>query len=187
MIRVRAAAWPTVLVRGRIAPLGASVQVEVRQQAEVQPGPPRQQLAGQVERDAVRVGPQQARQPDVALGDQRQRRQEVLAELAIRDPRRAVLVRLERERIDEDRPGLAELDVVGGGVLELPAVGHRVELGVERQQRGVAQLAERPLVGIADELDPLGPDDGVRLGALGALDRHGLVRDEPTAGEEPRP
>ena len=68
-------------------------------------------------------------------------------------------------------PGVTELDVVRGRVLELPAVRHRVELGVERQQRRVAQLAEGPLVRVADELDQLGLDDGVGVGALGTLDR----------------
>ena len=119
---------------------------------------------------SVGVGAEQVRQADVASGHQGQRRQEVLAELAVGDPRRAVLERLERERVDQDGPGVAELDVVGGGVLERPAVGDRVELGVERQERRVAQLAEGPLVRIADELDRLGRDDRVGVGGLGAIE-----------------
>ena len=154
-----------VLVAG-IPPLGSGVEVDVRQQAEVEPGPPRQQAAGEIQRDPVGVGTEQAREPDVASGDQRQRSQEVLAELAVGDPRRALVERLERERIDQDGPGIAELDVVRRRILELPAFGHRLELRVERQERGIAQLAEGPLVRIADELDLLGPDDGVGVGAL---------------------
>ena len=109
----------------------------------------------------------------------------MLAELAVGDPRRTLVERLERERIDQDGPGIAELDVVRRRVLELPAFGHRVELRVERQERGIAQLAEGPLVRIADELDLLGPDDRVGVGALGLLDRDGLVRDEPVTVDEP--
>ena len=162
------------------------MHVQVRQQAEVEPGPPRQQVTGEIQRHPVGVRAQQARETDVALGDERQRGQEVLAELAIGHPRRAVLERLERQRVDEDRPAGPELDVVGGGVLELPADGHRVELRIERQERRVAKLAECPLVRVTDELDELGPDDRVGVGALGELDRHRVVRDEPILGQEAR-
>ena len=93
---LRPACRGAVVLVGRVAPLGAGVQVDVREEAEVQAGPAWQQLAGQVQRDPVRVGAQEARQADVAPGHQRERRQELLAELAVGDPRRAVLVRLER-------------------------------------------------------------------------------------------
>ena len=129
------------------------------QQAEVEPRAPRQQARGEVERDPVDLGAQQVREAHVAPRHQREGRQEVLAELAVRDPRRAVLVGLERERVDQDRAAGAELDVERRGVAQRPAVGERVELGVERQERGVAQLPERPLVRVADELDRLGRDD----------------------------
>ena len=127
-------------------------------------------LRGEVERDPVEVRAQEVRQADVAPGHQRQRRQEVLAELAVRDPRRAVLVRLERQRVDQDRAAVAELDVVRRGVALRPAVRERVELGVERQERRVAQLAEGPLVRVADELDLLGLDHRVGAGRLGEIE-----------------
>ena len=70
-----------------MAALRAGVEVEVREEPEVEARPPRQQPRGEVERDAVGIGPQQAHQADVAAGHERQRRQEVLAELAVGDPR----------------------------------------------------------------------------------------------------
>ena len=47
-----------VLVAG-MAALGVGVQVEVRQEPEVEPRPPRQEALGEVERHAVGIGPQQ--------------------------------------------------------------------------------------------------------------------------------
>ena len=67
------------------------------QQPEIEPCAPREQPRGEVERDAVELGAEQVGKAHVEPGHQRERRQEVLAELAVRDPRRAVLVRLERQ------------------------------------------------------------------------------------------
>ena len=150
----------------------------MRQEPEVEPRPPRHEALGQVERHAVGIGAEQRREPDVAVGHERQGRQEVLAELAVGDPRNAVLVGLERQRVDHDRPRVAELDVVGRGVLERPAGGQRLELDVERQQRGVLELAERPLEGIRDELDLLGPDDRPGVGRRGVGEIRRFVADQ---------
>jgi hypothetical protein len=57
----------------------------------------REQPRGQVERDAVDEVAQQQPQPRVAVRDQRQRRQEVLAELAVRRPRLRRLGNLEAQ------------------------------------------------------------------------------------------
>ena len=168
-IRALLAAAPSSSFAG-MAALGVGVQVEVRQEPEVEPGPPRHEALGQVERDAVGVGAEERREPDVAVRHERQGRQEMLAELAVGDPRRSVLVGLERERVDQDRPGVAELDVVGRGVLERPAGGQRLELDVQGQQRRVLELAERPLEGIRDELDLVGPDDGTGVGRRGLVE-----------------
>ena len=60
--------------------------------------------AGQVERDPVDVRPRELVEPDVGQAHQGQRGEEVLAELAIGDPRAPLAVGLEREGVDEDRP-----------------------------------------------------------------------------------
>ncbi len=57
----------------------------------------------------------------------------------------------------------AELDVVGGGVRSVQPASRACELDVEGQQRSVAELAERPLVGVRDELDGFGPDHRARV------------------------
>ena len=115
---------------------------------------------------------------------ERERRQELLAELAVGDPRRALLERLERRRVDMDRPSVAELDVVGRRILECPAGRHRLQLDIERQQRRLAQLAERPLVWITQELDRLRLDDGVCAGHRREVDIGALVPDQPPLLEE---
>jgi hypothetical protein len=71
---------------------------------------------------------------------ERQRRQEVLAELAIRLPRLVGLCALEGEGVDQDRLAVLELDVVGARVPEgHPArAGHG--LGAQREECRVLQL-----------------------------------------------
>ena len=153
----------------------------MRQEAEVEARPPRQELRGELERDALDLRAEQVRQAHVAPGHQRQRRQEMFAELAIRHPRRAVLVRLERQGVDQDGAAVAELDVERRCVPERPPIGERFELSVERQERGVTQLPERPFVGVADELDRLGRDDRMGPGRLGELEGRRFVRQQPSA------
>ena len=110
----------------------------------------------------------------------------MFAELAVRDPRRTVLVRLERERVDQDGPAVAELDVERRGVAQGPAVGERIELGVEREERRVAQLPERPLVRVADEVDRLGSDQRVGARRLGEIEGCCFVGEEPPPFDQPR-
>ena len=170
--------------------LRPGMQVHVAAEAERQARPGGQQGGGEVERDPVEVAAQEAAQPHVAQGHQRERRQEVLAELAIRDPRRASGGTTERQRVDEDRAPGAELDVVGARVPEREAGRDGPSLDVEGQERRRLELPEGPLVGIRDERQRLGADDGHgprRVG--GDLERSGLVRDQQAgrleAGEEP--
>ena len=59
---------------------------------------------------------QQEPEANVPPGHQREWGEEVLAELAVGDPRRAGLGSLKGQRVDEDRAAAAELDVVGGRV-----------------------------------------------------------------------
>ena len=73
----------------RVPRLGPGVGVDVRTEAQVPARPAGQQPRREVERDAVDVVAQHQPEPDVAVGHERERREEVLAELAIGDPRRA--------------------------------------------------------------------------------------------------
>ena len=131
----------------------------------------------EVQRDAVEVRSKKAAEADVAAGHQRERRQEVLAELAIGDPRSARLCRGDRERVDEDRTALGEQDVGRARVAEREAGGSRFGLDVERQEGRVAEHPERPLVGIRHELDLRRPDDGVGPGRVcGGFEGRGLMR-----------
>ncbi|MFN8619457.1 MAG: hypothetical protein U0869_01760 [Chloroflexota bacterium] len=116
-------------------------------------------------------------QADVADRHQRKGREEVLAELAIGDPGCALDVPLERERVDEHRLRAAELDVVGGRVAQGQPRVKRLELDVERQERRVLELPEAPLVGVADEVELLRPDDPPRGGRVErGLEGHVLER-----------
>ena len=157
-----------------VPPLGPCVEVDVARQAESQPGPPRQEPAREVERDAVEVVAQEHPEPDVALGHQGERAEEVLAELAVRHPRRLGSAR-SNDRVSIRSAGRAVLDVVGGRVLQDVTRRRAPAPQVERQQGGVLELAERPLVRIRDELDRLGPDDraavpGSAASSMGDLD-----------------
>ena len=75
-------------------------------------------------------------------------------ELSVGAPR-PVVRRFERQQIDEDRTAAAELDVVGGRILQHHIMFERGLLNLKRQKRGVLQLPERPLVRIGDEFDLL--------------------------------
>ena len=86
---------------------------------------------------------------------EQQRAQELVAELAVAVPVGAGDVAFDRQHVDEDRLGAAELDVVGGGVGEAEAVLQQREVQVQLQQGGRPQRRERPLVGIGDERDAL--------------------------------
>ena len=111
---------------------------------------------------------------------EQQRAQELVAELAVAVPVGARDVALDRQHVDEDRLGAAELDVVGGGVGEAEAVLQQREVQVELQQGGRAQRRERPLVGIGHERDAL-----VLQEERGALDpeRGRIVRRDPRADQ----
>ena len=119
-------------------------------------------------------------------GHQRQRGEEMLAELAIAHPGRALAIDLERERIDEDRPAPMELHVVGAAILQAHPVLEGTALDLQGGEGGVPVLAEAPLVGIRDELDRLGPDDLVGQGRIPILRRQLFVRDQQSRGDQSR-
>ena len=75
-------------------------------------------------------------------------------ELPVRGPGLPFLIRLEGERIDEDRLAAQELHVcISGHILQRHAVLKGKVLEVERQQGGILQLAETPFVRIRDKRD----------------------------------
>ena len=165
--RLRHAARAPVLggrTGGLAATLRAGVQVQVGEQARPEPGAAGHQARGQVDRDAVDEVAQHQPAARVAVGDQRQRRQEVLAELAVGGPGLGWITLLEGEGVDQDRPAGIELDVVGAGVLEAHPGGKRPTLQLEGEQRGITQLAEAPFVGVGDQRQLARPQYGHRIG-----------------------
>ena len=160
----------------RMASLRSGVQVKVGCQAGAEPRATRQQLACQVERNPVHELRQQQPEAWVASRHQRKRRQEMLTELAVRLPRRVRVEPLEGERVDEDRPAIRELDVVGAGVAQGHAVLLRQRLGLERHQGRILELGEGPLEGKRDERQLIGGDHRDRVLRLrGEFQRGGFV------------
>jgi hypothetical protein len=120
--------------------------VNVQQQARVSPGARRQERAPELQGNAVEVLAQHEPQARVAHRHERERHQEVLAKLLVRGPRCAVAVALERERVDEDGTPGRELHAVSARVAKHEACLERAQLDIEREQGGVAQLTEAPLL-----------------------------------------
>ena len=137
-------------------PLAPRVQEQVQLQRWSRPGTAWKERGHQVQGQAVEVLSQQEPEPHVAVGHQRERGEEVLAELPVRHPRPALHEVFERERVDQDRAPAVELHVVRGGVAERHPVIHRRRLHAQREERRIAQLGEAPLVRIGDERHELG-------------------------------
>ena len=131
----------------------------MRQQPKVEAGAKRQEAAGKVERDAVNGNAQELSQANIHTRHQRQRRQEVLAELAIGVPGFAFPVNLKGKRVNQNRLAVNKLDVVRAGILKRHAHFERALLDGESRERGILPLAERPLVRVRDERHALGLDD----------------------------
>jgi hypothetical protein len=149
--------------------------MQVNQEPRLQPRPERQQRARQIQGHAIEFRPQQTTEADVDAAHQREWRQEQLAELAVRDPRRSRLQALERQRVDQHGPAVLEQHVVRRRVLERHPVIERRPLQPQCQEGRVLQLAERPLVGIGDELHARRLDDAVRTAVGRELGAHILV------------
>ena len=165
-------------------PLRSGVQMDVRGEPGRPAGAARQELAGKVERDAVDVGSQQEPEPAVATRHEGERREEMLAELAVGLPRLVGSGPLERERVDHDRPSAQKLDVVGARIAERHPVLAGERLRRQGQQRGILQLRERPFERVGDEADLLGPDHGHGPGLEGQIEGRRLVRDQDALGQQ---
>ena len=83
----------------------------------------------------------------------------MLAELPVGDPGLAFRSLFERERVNQDRPALPKLHIVGAAVFERHPVLQRELLDLQSGQRRVLELAETPLVGVGNEGHRLGSDD----------------------------
>ncbi len=129
-----------------VAALAAGVQEQVHQQRQLETAGERQQPDRQVERHAIDIDPHQLPQAHIHVCHQAQRRQKMLAELAISHPRLAWLVDFEGERIDQNRATLVELDIVGAAVLERHAMLQGAFLDLQRSQGRILVLAEAPFV-----------------------------------------
>src|SRR6266545_1721629 len=157
---------------------------QMEQQGRPQPRSEREQLNGEIERDPVDVNAEQLLKTDVAVVRQRERRDEVLTELPIRDPRLALRHPLERKRVDEHGATVPELDVECGGVPQRHPELQSSSLNGEGSQGGVLELAEAPLIRIRDERDRLRAEDSMspRTCCKGDVDL--FVRDEEPIGDE---
>ena len=93
-----------------------------RLQPEPQLAAQGQQPRGEIQGHAVDVDAQHLIQTHVGMAHERQRRQEVLAVLAIGHPRLAFAIAFERQRVDQRGAAVHELHVVRAAVLERHAV-----------------------------------------------------------------
>ena len=121
-------------------PAGGRMQMNVDAQPGRETRAPGQQPAGQIHRHAVEERTEQLMQPHVGVAHERQRRHVEFTELAVGDPWRAGAERLERQRVDPDRPACLELHVVRRRVLQRHAARHCRTLKSQRQQRRILQL-----------------------------------------------
>ncbi len=107
------------------------MQVNVRAKAKAKTRARRQQPGSQVQRHALEVVAEHSTQSRIDTRHQRQGRQEVLAELSIRDPWLAGGQALEREMVDQHRRDAAQLDVVRRGITQREASLDRGQLDVQ--------------------------------------------------------
>ena len=147
-------------------------------------GTPGKELHDEIQRQAVEVDPEQLAGPRVPVLHQGQRRQEVLAELAVSVPGRPFGPPFEGERVDEHRLSVAELDVVGTGVPQGHAELKGPPLDRKRGERRVPELGGTPLVRVGHERDGLGSEHLVGIRRGGQVGAHFLVRDQQSRGHE---
>jgi hypothetical protein len=80
----------------------------------------------------------QAGESHIAARHERERREEMFAELPVRDPWATFFVRSERQRVDEDRTPAMELHVVRTRIAQGHTARERARLHIEGEQRCVA-------------------------------------------------
>ena len=115
---------------------------------------------------------------------QRERSQEMLAELPVPWPRCSIFPRPEGQCVDEDGSRTDELDVECTGVAQNQIPRERSFLHCERQQGRRLQLSETPFVGIADEGKTFRPDDRRCRRRARNPEVHFLMRDQESFSRE---
>ncbi len=167
------------------AGLGTGVKVNMDQGPRTQVRSSRQQAAGQIQGDSVDMGTQQPLQPYVHPAHQQQGCQKMLAELTIGRPRPSLRESFKGKAVNENGAAASELHIVGAGIFEAHLVLQGDSLDFEREQGGVFELTETPLVGIRYEANPLRADDPIGLGGIewGLVDL--LVGNEHTVPDKP--
>ena len=126
--------------------------------------PQREQGRDRLARDALRRAAVEGLNRGSGQGFEEKRVQELFLKLPGSHPVLVLPVPSERERVDEDRSGAQELDVVCRGVREGDPMGEKPELNVEVRDRGRLQQPERPLIRIR-------PERNLRM-----LQNHGIFR-----------
>src|SRR5207248_1682230 len=143
-----------------VAALEACVEEDVRQRAAAEAVPRREQVPALLWRDPVDSSAEPWLEGHVLPGLEEERVEEEHAELPVARPRLALAQPLERADVDEDRPGAAELDVVGRRVLEDQAGADRATHELELEEGSVAQHPEGPLVRVRDDRYDVVLEDG---------------------------
>ena len=75
-------------------------------------------------------------------------KEEKLLELSQGEPKVYPAWPLDGGNVDEERPAVDELDIVGGPILEGPATLQKLHLQVERLKGGIGQHRDGPLIRI---------------------------------------
>src|SRR5207248_3159833 len=152
------------------------VQEDVRERTAAEAVPGREEVPALLWRDPVDSAAQPWLEGHVLPGLEEERVEAEHAELPVARPRLALAQPLERADVDEDRPGAAELDVVGRRVLEDQAGADRATHELELEEGSVAQHPERPLVRVGDDRDDVVLEHGRDLAVEGARHLADAVR-----------
>src|ERR1700722_20343325 len=166
------------LAPGLVDSLGPRMEMNVHQQPRIESGAKRQQAACQINRNSIDKIPHQMSQPDVDLAHQRQWRQEMLAKLPIRRPRRAFAIEFKRKGVDQNGTQAHELDVEAAAILQGHPARKSPALNIQGSQCRRLELTEAPFIGIGDKLNSIRLDDLVGMSRIRRRDLDLAVRNQ---------